>query len=526
MLRFQPDTAVDARVGASVTRLLQPDYAPDLVLTDGCESEWPADRPGRLILALSHLSQLTATVNPRLELLVACLPQYLNEQGYFGTIQQGFDEQQLAGHGWLVSGLLHHSHVTHDASAEAIARRIVRNLFLPLRGQLATYPEPRHDADGAASGSIVSNAGTWLLSSDTYAIFISLEALVSAYERWRDPAISDLIKEFFDLIERDDLVAGHAQLHATMTAARCAAIFARLSHDDRGLRIALGLYNDYRTHARTLNSATINWFGRPDTWTEPCAMVDTQLLARELWRATGERSYLDDAILIETNALGYAQKPGGGFGLDFVASPECPVLHNRVYDAAWCCTMRGAVGLVDARLGSLRLTPSHGAEGENCLEIESPHQGTIILDGEAATLAMETHYPHGTGVTLAFTGNQSMSVVLHLPSWAAVRHIDRTSEGRVVTNDINIALVPGQTAVLKIRTPTRFVENRTTTGGPIAVSYYQGSTLMAIPLMQENGGGAAASVSDVFNGPRHEAETRKLNVAFQGPSTVPGYMPR
>jgi len=58
---------LDARVAASVERLLRPDYDPAAVLADGVHGEWPGDYPGRLILALAHLSRLSRRVEPRLD---------------------------------------------------------------------------------------------------------------------------------------------------------------------------------------------------------------------------------------------------------------------------------------------------------------------------------------------------------------------------------------------------------------------------------------------------------------------------
>jgi hypothetical protein len=415
-----------------------------------------------------------------------------------------------------VAGLLAYTRATGDASGETIALRIVENLYLPLRGRLAGYPVTAdRDESGLASGSIVSDVGAWSLSTDTYCVFIALEALVEAYARWRDPVVGSLVLEFFDLVERDDLVSHGAQLHAAMTAARCAAVFARLTGEDRGLRIARTLYDDYRLHARTLNFASMNWYGRPDSWTEPCAIVDTQILARELWRATGERSYLDDAILIETNALGHAQKPGGGFGLDTVTTADQPLLSNDVYEAPWCCSMRGAVGLVDARLGSLRLTPQPGTDVP-ALEIESPHAARVTVGPNGAVLAIETDYPRTSAVTLTLGSEADRGAVVrvHLPSWAASGHI-------------TVELGPGETRVVDVplahRTDTvRANDGRTGVTrhfhGPVLLgSVVLGSVLIGSAGRRAFRAESARPIGDVLTGSRSQAEADVIRIGFAAP---------
>ncbi len=121
------DGDLTARLAANLSRLRQPDYEPATVLRAGVESDWPADLPGRLILALASHSRTGRTDADRLEQLVAGLPAHLNERGYLGAVHPAgtVSEQQLAGHGWLVSGLLRHAGDTGDDRAAAMAMGIV-----------------------------------------------------------------------------------------------------------------------------------------------------------------------------------------------------------------------------------------------------------------------------------------------------------------------------------------------------------------------------------------------------------------
>ena len=110
------------------------------------------------------------------------------------------------------------------------------------------------------------------------------------------------------------------------------------------LATARRVYQLFRTTAITENYANYNWFRRP-TWTEPCAIVDALILATELFRHTGEAAYLDDAHHIYFNALGFAQKPHGGFGCDCCLGSEATFLYNMMFDVVGCCNMRGSLAL-------------------------------------------------------------------------------------------------------------------------------------------------------------------------------------
>ncbi|MBW7894565.1 MAG: glycoside hydrolase family 127 protein [Opitutaceae bacterium] len=108
-------------------------------------------------------------------------------------------------------------------------------------------------------------------------------------------------------------------------------------------------YRLYRTQAETEHHANFNWFGRPE-WTEPCAIVDAFLLVVQLWSATGEADYLEEAHRIFFNALAHAQRPNGGYGCDLCTGGRGLLLvaPHEYFEAPWCCSMRGTEGLVRA----------------------------------------------------------------------------------------------------------------------------------------------------------------------------------
>jgi hypothetical protein len=97
----------------------------------------------------------------------------------------------------------------------------------------------------------------------------------------------------------------------------------------------------------TLTYENFNWFGRKDTWTELCAVVDSFMLASELYTVTGNESYRTLARRIWFNGLQFCQRENGGAGPNTCVTKENNVLKISMYEAPFCCTMRYAEGLLN-----------------------------------------------------------------------------------------------------------------------------------------------------------------------------------
>jgi len=342
-------------------RLSRPDYAASPLRAIQATPDWPGDFPGRLILAWTELAEATGRVPSGLKELVDALPGSFNARGYLGRPMNldAIDEQQLSGHGWLISGLCRYAAFSGDRRPVQWVATMIRELALPLRGRYRQYPRTpgARNPGGGAFGALTGRTlGGWKVSTDVGCAYIFLEGLVAAYRVLPSPELAELIDEAGESFLATDVEALHAQTHASL----CAARNLLLHEEQTGMRHRWlprieALYRGYRARAMTENEANWNWFGRPATWTEPCAVVDSFLLTLELWRVTGEPAYLGDAHRIFYNGLGYGQKPHGGFGCDSLAGAEGDSsgdgglgLTNRIWDVTWCCNMRGACGLAGA----------------------------------------------------------------------------------------------------------------------------------------------------------------------------------
>lgn len=346
------------RIHLNYARLESKHYRPKHIFCAD-QSGWPGDWEGRTILALVKLKAVTGTEPAYLRQILNLLPGRLNGKGYLGPIHGTdsktglpiFDEQQLSGHNWLLRGLLEYYRSAQDDAVKQLALRIVQNLYLPLAGQYSSYPKDPTERSGGGryDGSISGQVRNWYISTDVGCAFMCLDALSQAYEIFRDPVCRKLVDEMIASLTSIDLLAVKMQTHATLSATRGILRMYGVLEEPYYLETALRLFAVYQAHGMTENYANFNWFGRSDTWTEPCAIVDSCLCAMELYRYTLQQEYLTLANRIYRNALCYAQRMNGGFGCDTcVSAPDQRILRPHakgLNEAFWCCTMRGAEGL-------------------------------------------------------------------------------------------------------------------------------------------------------------------------------------
>ena len=286
---FLSDLDQDPRLRASLERLMREDYEVPRVMASTLASDWPGDLVGRLLLSLSRFARAGLPTRGRADALAAALRSALQERGYLGPESGGLvHEQQLAGHGWVVSGLIQHFYVSADERSLTAALRVLDELIVPALTP-DDYPWTREiEAEaGEPSGTATQIIGRWSLSSDVWCVLLTLNALVPAALETGRKDLARLIDAFATTIDGLDVIGQRAQLHAVLAAARNLADWAVATGDAHAQSAAARLYEDYARAGRTLNYATYNWFGRPDSWTEPCAIVDSIGAATALHSLTG-----------------------------------------------------------------------------------------------------------------------------------------------------------------------------------------------------------------------------------------------
>ena len=311
---------------------------------------WMGDKEGRALLAFVSHYKMSGKVVPCMEEMLEKMPSMVNEQNFLGKCGDGvIREEQLSGHSWLLRGLCEHYEQFGDDYSLTLIRDITNNLYLPLKGEFAVYPIDREIAEiGGVSGSEAGTCGKWLLSTDTCAAFMSIDGLSHVYKILRDPAVKELLDEMIAFYSALDKRTMKAQTHCTLTAARAMMRMYGVTGDAWYRTCAEDIWELYvNGGGMTYTYQNLNWWGRPDTWTEPCAVIDSLMLSLELFKATCRPEYRITAARIWHNGFATLQRANGGAGTDNVVTAESPWndLAAQMYEAPFCCTMRLAEGL-------------------------------------------------------------------------------------------------------------------------------------------------------------------------------------
>ncbi len=345
---------LNRRANLNFSRMDSQYYQPDFVREMETGYCWPGDWIGRAMLADTSLQRVTGRDSGYLEALFETAYSLRNARGYLGCVEVPgvFDEQQFAGHSWLLRALIQYYSQYGDSRALEMVQDIVYQLYLPAAGYIAQYPQSKEDRvytgekSGTLTGSVIDG---WRISSDTGCAFISIDGLTDAYALLGDPQIATLIERMTDVFMQINFTGIQMQTHASLTACRGIMRYYKSSGEIRYLRFVEELFRTYADYGMTENYANYNWFCRP-TWTEPCAIIDSYILAMDLFKTTAQTEYLQKAHRIYYNALCFAQRFNGGFGCDLCVGPDKTVLtadtdSDPLCEAYWCCTMRGGEGL-------------------------------------------------------------------------------------------------------------------------------------------------------------------------------------
>ncbi len=437
------------RIEQNALRLMQDDYD----IPAGHEMnqrEWPGDFRGRALLALAQHAAYGSSTAARRDALLADTLRCLSLRGYLGEEVGGVvNEQQLAGHSWLLRALVACAQQGAQEAAAA-AERLFETLFLPCAAALDAYPLKRVRTNaGQPSGELESGVENgWRLSTDVGCAFIALDGLSAYYAFSRDARAQNALTAMLRLFARIDPEEVRMQTHATLTALRGALRAYRLGGDERLLALVRERFAAYCARAQTVNFANYNWFGRPQ-WTEPCGVVDSLMLAQDLFGETGERSWLRLANRIFFNGLLSSQRENGGFGCDSCVTRDGrqPLLeaHKGAYEAYWCCSMRGAEGLMAA---------AHGGAFEREGEIVLALRGAGRYSLEQAEVQIRGDFPWEEKVEIAFTGVRAPFMLrVLLPQ--GVQACDWPEGARREENDLLLRVARDGVVSLALEMPVR-----------------------------------------------------------------------
>lgn len=220
--------------------------------------------------------------------------------------------------------------------------------FLPALFHYSDYPLERDaSAQGAVAGHLYSKAEGWQLSSDIGCAFIALDGLAHYYARYPDPKLCLLLEEAIQAFLKLDKWGMKIQTHATLTATRGILYFYEATKDPHYFNDVVSLFDFYLAQGMTATYENDNWFNRPseESWTEPCAVVDSLILSLRLYALKKDERYRILARRIFFNGLQFCQRDTGGAGPNSCVDEKHPFLGVSYYEASDCCSMRYAEGL-------------------------------------------------------------------------------------------------------------------------------------------------------------------------------------
>jgi hypothetical protein len=487
------------RAGLNMTRLEGEWYRPDEVFTADTHG-WPGDWEGRIILALTLLAQATHREPAYLDEIIGKLPGFLNKEGYLGPVHpKGVaDEQQLSGHSWLLRGLIEYANWRDVHRVRPIIEDIAEKLFLKTLGLYRNYPtdpETRHQDPHWVLSRLQTKTKAHAETSDCGCAFIPLDGVTAAYEFLGWPALKDLAWEMIERFRSLDLVGLRVQTHATLSGIRGIIRLYELEGDSELLELACRLFTQYKEEAWTEAFGNYNWFDHP-RWTEPCGIIDSFMIATQIWRHTGDPAFLTDAHYIYYNALCHGNRLNGSFGTDrcvgALKADAREFMTPINFETYWCCSMRGGEGFARA------IEYGYWTAGDSILvPFYHPGKALVELGSGSLVLRQSSTYPYAGKVRIEIpevTFTKEASLRLFVPSFASATP-STTFNGCLEKAEIKDGFVtirksfkPGDQVEidLDLKPYTRGMDNRRNSVSN-AYKFMFGPMVLGIPLETERG---------------------------------------
>ena len=334
------------RVQLNFQRMSSDTYKMEKVFREK-EYDWEGDWEGRALLAFVCQYRLTGQIIATMPYEIENLPLHTNKIGYFGEETDGktISEQLLSGNGWFLRALC--EYYTEFGGEHILSRiqNILNNLYFRCEKLYDNYPMGNRNEEGGVSGNLTQMVDGWNLSTDVGCAFIALDGLTAAYKLLHTPALKAFIDKRIEQFMHLDKRVNRMQTHATNTVNRAILRMYFITKEKKYLQACQELFALYVRTGMTLTFENFNWFERKDTWTEPCAVIDSLIVAMYLYKATGQAEYLTWARRIYFNGFRLEQRCNGGAGTNDCVTTEHCIWKAQMFEAEFCCSMRTAEGL-------------------------------------------------------------------------------------------------------------------------------------------------------------------------------------
>ena len=344
----------DERIKLNKNRLLNTDDTYKDLYEKDASMSWPGDFVGRYSLALSSLYTGLDDETDKEEVLKALKEVVnnrngkVNEHHFFGKLfnKELINEQQMSGNSWYIRSLVSYYRITKDDNILNEIKDITENFLLKVAQHYSHYPMKDDRDNGEVSGHLEDTPiNGFLLSSDIGCAFILLDGFVDAYSVTNDERLKEAIENIIKIFKTIDYINLKCQTHATLTCSRAILRFYKLTNNEEYLKFVMKVFDDYEKYGMTLDYQNINWFNKLDSWTEPCCVVDSFILAHDLYLITKDNKYLKLFGRITTNGIRLSQRDNGGAGCTTILYNKDSILKCFMYEAWFCCSMRLGEGM-------------------------------------------------------------------------------------------------------------------------------------------------------------------------------------
>ena len=344
----------DERIKLNKNRLLNTDDTYKDLYEKDASMSWPGDFVGRYSLALSSLYNGLDDESDKEEVLKALKEVVnnrngkVNEHHFFGKLfnPELINEQQMSGNSWYIRSLISYYRITKDENILKEIKDIIDNFLLKVAPHYSHYPMKDDRDNGEVSGHLEDTPiNGFLLSSDIGCAFILLDGFVDAYSVTNDERLKEAIENIIEIFKTIDYINLKCQTHATLTCSRAILRFYKLTNNEEYLKFVMKVFDDYEKYGMTLDYQNINWFNKLDSWTEPCCVVDSFILAHDLYLITKDNKYLKLFGRITTNGIRLSQRDNGGAGCTTILYNKDSILKCFMYEAWFCCSMRLGEGM-------------------------------------------------------------------------------------------------------------------------------------------------------------------------------------
>jgi hypothetical protein len=343
----------------------------------------------------------------------------------------------MAGHNGILCGLTEYIYWTNDEQIKIKLKSMVDQLITPVGNSIRFY---RKDSEEAAKIN-------WVLSGgDIGQLFLALDGMTRAYTVYPSQGLKETIVTAIERYQNLDLVAIGAQTHAMLSAATGILRWYEIQHRSKDLAFAEALYKQYRNLAMTETFENFNWFNRPE-WTESCAVIDSYILTVNLWRSTGNASYLEDAHLIFFNGVLAGQLRNGGFGTSKCVSDQTGIYTVKEHaEAPFCCTMRGAEGLARG------LQYAYFTENKTVtMPFYTANTATLRLGNGTCSISETTEYPYAGKVRFEVLDSRTSGknqLNFFIPYWVIPNSFEIKVNGKPVRSQIKNSFAQIELALL------------------------------------------------------------------------------